>query len=288
MNLGTKKVLYIDLSDKAFGIKLHNDLSKYIGGVGLGAKLLSLSENAEVGVASSEPVIFSIGPLNGYYPYASKTSVLFRYKDRVMDQYLGGNLSTRIKFAGIDSIVISGRSKVPVAFEFIDDQVRFYTGEFDINSMGLPGKRAQVVSEEGNYSVGNYFASSGDGLNAILASKNLAGFVVTGTQNRPLPKSPKYQEIFNSLLARISQITVEKDGHPSCAGCPVGCSESKFGEIGGNVLVHSLVACAFAENIYGDPNTVFSCLDALGSGYTHEDIENFPKLVYDLLEELKK
>ena len=72
---------------------------------------------------------------------------------------------------------------------------------------------------------------------------------------------------------------IKENTFPSCSLCPMGCKKSNEGEIGGNVLLHSLVACEFAQNIYSDIGIVFSCLNVLGYDYTHEDIENLPKLI---------
>lgn len=283
-----KKILYINLANQTYETKLHDNYGKYIGGVGLGAKILNTIEKSEEASVSSEPIIFSIGPLNGYFPYASKTSVLFRHHNELKDHYLGGNLSTRIKFSSLDAIVIYGRSKEPVTFDILDETVIFHTGGVDLGSLGLPGKRSQISKKGEKYLLGDYFATVDDSLSQLLTNKNLQGFVITGTHTYDLPKSERYLELYNMMLSRIEEISVRKSGSPSCSGCPVGCFESSKGEESGNLLAHSLVACTFAQKIYGDTSIVFSCLDVLGSGYTHEDIENFPKLVYDLLEELKK
>ena len=66
----------------------------------------------------------------------------------------------------------------------------------------------------------------------------------------------------------------------------MGCEKSQRGEIGGNVLIHSLVSCAFATNIYSNIGVVFSCLNILGYDYTHEDIESLPTLIEQILREL--
>ena len=42
----------------------------------------------------------------------------------------------------------------------------------------------------------------------------------------------------------------------------------------------------FAQAIYSDVNTVFSCLNVLGYDYTHEDIENAPLYISQVLKEI--
>ena len=67
-----------------------------------------------------------------------------------------------------------------------------------------------------------------------------------------------------------------------------GMQKSKVGEIGGNVLLNSLVACQFADKIYTDIGVVFSCLNTLGYEYTHEDIENLPELIEETIRNIYK
>jgi hypothetical protein len=52
------------------------------------------------------------------------------------------------------------------------------------------------------------------------------------------------------------------------------------------VLIHSLVACHYADKIYSDIGVVFSCLNVLGYDYTHEDLENLPKLIEDTIKNI--
>jgi len=111
----------------------------------------------------------------------------------------------------------------------------------------------------------------------------MAGLVITGTEAYTPAHFSKYQEAYKTVLARSNDLTLGASNKPSCSGCPLGCEKSRYGEIGGNVLVHSLVACQFAEKVYADINTTFSCLNTLGYNYTHEDLENLPKLIEETL-----
>ena len=279
MNLQAKKVLYIDLFKRESEVKSHKDLNKYIGGVGLGAKILKDFNHKDA-------VVFSVGPLSGMFPYASKTSVLFRDGKEVRDLYLGGSLSSRIKFSGLDAILIFGLSAKPAVLDVMGEKVTFEDADVDVGKLGLPGKKSFINVDEKNALLDGYFRGSGNYLHKILIQKNLKSFVITGSKTFELKNFEKYTELYDKILERVDEMLVEKGGNSSCVGCPLGCGKSKTGEDGGNVLVHSLVACSFAEPIYSEENTVFSCLNSLGYDYTHEDIENLPKLVYDVLEDL--
>ena len=65
MNLSSKKVLVINLETEETEVKTYKELHKFVGGIGLGLKLYEL-------YYKQDPLIFSIGPLNGFYPFASK------------------------------------------------------------------------------------------------------------------------------------------------------------------------------------------------------------------------
>jgi hypothetical protein len=279
MNLSSKKVLFIDLKNNNSEIKTYPDLYAYIGGVGLGLRLHELHHDLD-------PIIFSVGPLNGFFPFASKTSVVFNLEGVTEDLYLGGYLSTRIKFADLDSVLVYGKADNPTTIDIHNESVSFKDGDADPGSLGLPGKKSCLKFEDKKLILDEYFTSHENLLEEKFSKKNLNGFVVTGT-NTFAPKKPeKYEELFRKLLLETDALKVEKGFFPSCSGCPMGCPQSKVGELGGNVLAHSLVACGFAEELYTDVGTVFSCLNILGYDYTHEDIENLPALIQEVLKRL--
>lgn len=284
-----KKVLYINLNKRTYSVESHPDLDKYVGGVGLGLKLYSL-------YAEIDPIIFSTGPLNGYFPFVSKTSVVLNKGGVIEDIYLGGSLSFRIRFAGIDAIVLAGSAKEQVYLNICDEEVQFIpASEGGIDAQGLPGKRSILKFQDNEASrtnvqdkltLDNYFSVSEALLDSKFVEKNVRGIAVTGLRTFNIANREKYEDLYKNLLARTGDISVEKSENPSCSGCPMGCLQSRVGEVGGNVLVHSLVACSFAEKIYSDIGIVFSCLNVLGYYYTHEDLENLPRLIQEVLLEL--
>lgn len=281
-----KKVLIVDLNKKDSDVKSFPDLYEYVGGVGLGLKLLSM-------YSERDPVIFSVGPLNGYFPYASKTSVVLRSNGVVEDIYLGGSLSFRIKFSGVDSIMFLGEAKEQTTLCLTDGAADFFENGKDVNSLGLPGKRSTVIYDQTLFSdpkvtLDGYFVPPENFLENKFVKKNIQGMVVTGTKTTKIDDLDKYNELYNKLLLRSQEMIVDKSDKPSCSGCPMSCSQSQIGEIGGNVLVHSLCACSFSTKIYSDVGTVFSCLNVLGYDYSHEDIENLPKIVDKVLKELNE
>jgi len=272
-----RQILYINLEKNESEAKTFSELRSYIGGVGLGLKLLSIYKN-------EDPIIFSVGPLNGFFPFASKTSVVFQNEGSVEDIYFGGSLSFRLKFLGVDAVILSGVSKNPTVIN-IDDTVSFMKMNEDIKFHGLPGKRSILSLEEKGLFLDGFFQPPERILEQKFVEKNIKSIIFTGSKTFPIINEERYQQIYTEILSRINEMSVQKGDSPSCSGCPMGCLNSGVGEIGGNILVHCLVGCSFAEKIYSDVGTVFSCLNVLGYDYTHEDIENAPRLIAEILAE---
>lgn len=274
-----KKILIIDLKARTSEVKSFADLRNYIGGFGLGIKLLET-------FADTDPIIFSVGPLTGFFPFAAKTSVVLFNDGVVEDLYFGGNLASRIKFTGVDAIVIANQAYEPQVLEIFNTKVDFRSEDTDVFSLGLPGKRSSITADKEKVLLGEYFITPEDFLAKKFLEKNIRGISLTGTENYKVKNFSGYQALYKNILGRLPELRVEKGIYPSCSGCPMGCGKSKFGEIGGNVLIHSLVACHFADKIYSDIGMVFSCLNILGYDYTHEDIERLPHSIEETLKRL--
>lgn len=280
MSLQSRKILYINLDDKSSEVKSYENYGEYIGGVGLSAKILK-------DLNKDDAISFAVGPLNGFFPCVSKTSVLFKYNDEIEELYLSGNLSSRLKFTGLDAVVIFGKAEEKISLDIIDEEVYFKVGlGKSLDSLGLPGKRSAISIKNDLLLLDNYFEAPNEFLKDLLVQKNLKSISITGTKTFEIKNKERYEELYYNLLEKCRKIDIGEKGNPSCFGCPHGCGQARVGEEDGDVLLHSLVVCSYAEEIYSDLGTVFSCLDVLGYRYVHEDLENFPNVVYDLFKEL--
>lgn len=204
----------------------------------------------------------------------------------IEDLYIGGNLSTRIKFTGLGSIVICGKSDTETIIDINNTEVSFKPAETDVQSLGLPGRRSVLDFSGSKFLLQSYFTTPENFLEKNLREKNVSGICVTGTVVHKPKNFKMYEKLYNEILSRQDDLRAEPGKYPSCSNCPEGCGKSKDGELGGNVLVHSLVACHPADKIYSDIGIVFSCLNVLGYDYTHEDLENLPKLIEDTIKEI--
>ena len=90
----------------------------------------------------------------------------------VEDMYLGGSLSLRIRFTGVDSIVITGTSKSPVILDICDSDVSFKPMETPVGSLGLPGKRSALNFSAEKFVLDDYFTTPEDFLYLIRGIKN--------------------------------------------------------------------------------------------------------------------
>jgi aldehyde:ferredoxin oxidoreductase len=274
-----KKILFVNLSQKTAEMQLLPELTPYVGGVAMGVKLYALYKDYD-------PVVACVGPLNGYFPFASKTCFVVQNDGVMEDVYIGGGLSFRLKFAGLDAVVLAGAAGEDVILDITNDEVKFLSAQTDFGSLGLPGKKSVLHMEKGSLLLDGYFAFDLGIVEKKFRAKKLLGFSATGTKTSPIAESAKYMELFTEILAQKDLVSVQESTWPSCSGCPLGCDKSRIGETGGNILVHSLVACSYAENIYSNLGTVFACLDCLGYKCTHEQLEALPDLFTKTLKEI--
>ncbi|HAZ29345.1 TPA: hypothetical protein DCY43_01130 [candidate division WWE3 bacterium] len=274
-----KRVLYINLSSKSSSIQYMPELVDYVGGVTMGVKLFALYKDVD-------PVVLSIGPLNGYFPFVSKTCFVAENEGVIEDLYIGGSLGFRLRFSGLDAIVLAGSSSEAVLLDILDGKVTFMDETADSSALGLPGKRSVLALSRGGLILDSYFEFPSGILEKKFIAKKLLGAVITGTKTFSIADIGKYTELFNQIMGEKDRIKVAPGSHPSCSGCPMGCTLSVNGEIGGNILVHSLVACGFAEDIYSNLGTVFACLSFLGYKYTHEQLETLADLFSRTLKEI--
>lgn len=110
INLSTKKILHRQSSPK--------DIRKYLGGRGLGAKILYEHVGPETDPSSEDNyLIFSTGLLSGTaWPTSARLHVTFKSPLTATYGYSnsGGFFSAELKHAGYDALVITGRAKKPV------------------------------------------------------------------------------------------------------------------------------------------------------------------------------
>ena len=117
VELGVPRILKVDLNTGLVEVQLRPDLSSWLGGVGLGTRLLAETVDPEAGpLAPQQPLVLAIGPLTAAFPAVTKTSAHFRspLTGNLGESHAGGRLAMALRFAGYDALVITGASRRPV------------------------------------------------------------------------------------------------------------------------------------------------------------------------------
>lgn len=233
-----KKVLYIDLSKKKFWIEEREDLfSQFIGGTGVAIKLLH--ENCKYDtdpLSSDNPIIFSIGPLNGLFPIASKTVALFKspHTGNLGESHAGGRSAIAIRMAGYGAIVIKGKSERPCYVAIHGDRVYFKdattlwgleegvsagtlirrqesgAGLRTIMRIGPAGEKKITYA---CVTLETYRHFGRLGLGAVFGSKNLKAVVVSGKRDLKVNNFKEYKECYLNLLKQLAESDKMKKYH---------------------------------------------------------------------------
>ncbi len=192
------RALYVDLSRKTSRTeKIPEELLlAYLGGRGLGVRLMRdffrLDPfNPEI------PLIFAVGPLCGSAaPTAARLSVVSRspLTGTIYDCSAGGKFAFRLKQAGYDALVITGKSDKPVSLGItpgtidladatdlwgqpVSGTVKALSAQGSVAAIGPAGENrvlyASIMMGEGN-------AVGRGGLGAVMGNKNLKAITVNG------------------------------------------------------------------------------------------------------------
>ena len=222
------RVLIVDLSSEPASVEvvpLEEGLARdYIGGRGMNMRRLWEMVPPDMPPESSDnPVILGVGPLTGtLFPGASRFNVsgLSPHTSVLGDSNAGGFFGAELKYAGVDQVIITGKSPRPI-YLFIRDgkcQIRDASHLWgrDIPETDrlikeeLGDTRIQVAAvgpaaEHGVTMAGIYAnrvrAAARTGMGALLASKNVKAVAVRGK----MPVAVRDPEGFATLLRELEQ-----------------------------------------------------------------------------------
>lgn len=232
-----RKVLYIDLGKEDSWVEERQDLfEEWMGGTGAGIKLLM--EECKPGtdpLGPEAPIIFSIGPLNGMFPVATKAVATFKspLTGELGESYAGGRFHLAMRFAGHEAIVIRGRAEQPryISINDADVKIKDATSIWGIEAQTTGmilrehepgvGRRSIIRIGPGGENRVRYAGVVVDtyrhfgrlGLGATFGSKNLKALVVSGTEHVDIPDPKKYREVYNKLYRLTVQTDVMEKYH---------------------------------------------------------------------------
>lgn len=202
------KLLDIDLNKES-----HREISldpsilkKYIGGRGVGAKLLY--DMLPVGVDPLSPgniMIILTGPLTGTIaPGAGKFVIVTKspVSGGFLDSYASGRFAVELKFSGYDGLIIRGKSKKPSKIIIENEKVKiedasylwgkdtFKTeellqkefGEKEVGTICI-GPAGENLVSFATINSDYYRQAARGGIGAVMGSKNLKAISIRGTSS---------------------------------------------------------------------------------------------------------
>ncbi|HEY6838434.1 MAG TPA: aldehyde ferredoxin oxidoreductase family protein, partial [Geobacteraceae bacterium] len=194
----TGKLLRVDLTTARVWREdiPHELLYAYLGGRGLGVRFMRDYFSLDP-FDPEMPLVFAVGPLCGTSaPTAARLTVVSRspLTGTIYDCSAGGRFAWRLKSAGIDLLMISGRSAAPVTLEITGDREKILpastlwgqTVSATMAALAVQGSVAAIgpAGENGvlfaNIMMGEGNSVGRGGLGAVMGAKRLKAIVVNG------------------------------------------------------------------------------------------------------------
>jgi len=293
MGQGSAKILFVDLSSGTMKDELFGEdvLRKFIGGYGLGAKIMYDRQKSGIDPLGPENMLgFLTGPLTGTpavigsrYVVVGKSPLTGTWGDANS----GGDFGPNLKFAGYDGVFFTGMSKKPV-YLFInngkpelkdadwlwgkdtnetEDMLKDkYGKKTNVACIGPSGEDLSLISciinDKGR-------AAGRSGLGAVMGSKKLKAIAVIGDIKVPIAREQEAMTLRRGYIASITGFgdVLKKYG---TAGITAGASESgdtpckNWGDAGSEVFPTSSAISddaiiAYQEKKYGCWRCPISC-----------------------------
>jgi aldehyde:ferredoxin oxidoreductase len=253
------RMLLVDLTTGKTTVEPLNEdyAKKYIGGIGLGMRLLfDYSKQGEDPFSPNNPLILTVGPISGTmwptggngHTFVSKSPQTFG----VGESKAHGSFGTEMKRAGYDAIIILGKAERPVYLWIDDDSIQIVDASRYVGKS--PGETEDMIRED----LGDYYirvaaigvageklsriaciindktrAAGRTGLGAVMGSKNLKAIAVRGTRDIAVAKPDEFLEYVKEFHERMK-----------------GPATQKYRALGTpeNILVHNSLSCMPTRN----------------------------------------
>ncbi len=228
-----KKLLRVDLTSRTVEVRELDDalLEQYVGGAGLGARLLYDETSPDTDPLGPENILAAMtGPFtDSRVPSSSRHHVMGRspLTGLLGESNVGGSWAVHFKRTGYDGIVVTGRADTPVYLWIHDGGVeirdaRPVMGKDSLESaqwlksqttdkasaavIGPSGER--LVRIAGIPHVGSIVRQAARcGLGALMGSKNLKAMVAYGTRKAAQARESDLAEQMKTILPHIRKVT---------------------------------------------------------------------------------
>jgi len=221
------RILTVDLTSGKGKIVKVDGRDTEAGGSGLAALLFDRYGHLDKPWDDPEqPLIFTIGPLTGYFPLMSKTVCGFKspYHDQYGESHAGGRSALSLRFADLDGLVITGKANRPsyvsVGSRHLEVKDVHYMWGIDLQRSGKMlrkmiggaghrsifriGPAGENLSAYACITVDTYrhFGRLGGG--AVMGSKNLKAIAIQGDGVFQLPEGKEYAELFEAVHKQLT------------------------------------------------------------------------------------
>ena len=261
----TGTILRINLSNNEVQTQsIEPYIERFIGGRGIIAKLYwdEVSEKTDA-LQPDSPLMFMTGPLAGSGAIAcSRWFVAGKSPLQYPDQFglgnVGGSFGIKLKNAGFDGIIVTGKAAGPVYIYINDGKVEVKDAKAlwglatddslqrlaaahgeaaGVACIGPAGERlvrlAGVMSDIGS--------CGGSGFGAVMGSKNLKAIVADGSRKIAIARPDDLRAVnsrIRSLMEGKNLMDPNVDGidlvrRASCPGCPGGCPRGLYKHVSG-------------------------------------------------------
>jgi aldehyde:ferredoxin oxidoreductase len=233
----SEKVLDINLSTQTYKTyPLDMEMARlYIGGRGLGARLLWDLAGPDVDPLSPENVlIFTNGPLTGTgYQTSNRFSVTTKspLTGTILDANSGGFWGMQFKKTGHDVMIIRGRAEKPVWIEIKNDEIKFHDASelWGMRVFALTEKLGQNNNKRNVLCIGpagenlsriaaimndreRALARGGPG--AVMGSKNLKAIVVEGKDRPEIVDKDQFKFLLYEARKSLAQSPLTSQALP--------------------------------------------------------------------------
>jgi aldehyde:ferredoxin oxidoreductase len=221
------RILSVDLNSGRGKIAKVDGRDTEAGGSGLAALLFDKYGHLDKPWDDPEqPLIFTIGPLTGYFPLMSKTVCGFKspYHDQYGESHAGGRSALSLRFADLDGLVITGKADRPsylsIGSRHLEVKDVHYMWGIDLQRSGKMlrkmiggaghrsifriGPAGENLSAYACITVDTYrhFGRLGGG--AVMGSKNLKAIAIQGDGVFQLPEGKEYADLFEEVHKQLT------------------------------------------------------------------------------------
>jgi len=249
---------------------------RFIGGRGVLSKIYWDEVDSKPDALHPEnPLILMTGPLAGTpavsgnrWFMAGKSPLL--YPDQFGLGSIGGSMAVKIKAAGLDGIVVTGRAKKP-SYLFIKN------GTVEVKDAGalwgceIPDTLRRLRAEHGNHAkavcigpagenkvrlaiaMSDNGSCGGSGFGAVMGSKNLKAIVVEGSEKVAVARPDELKKVNNQVRNLIEGRVlmdpnlegIELIKRSPCQGCPSGCARGLYKHVSGREEIRKNCGSAY-------------------------------------------